>query len=135
MPTLDVYIYASKRDEHTLIAHAGTVQEDRAQKTRAGRVVPGAYQMRLPGGGMVFGQLVESLHGMDPHNVDITTIEAGLDPEQKRVAYQFLVDLDLALKHAAKVRAMRTGAIGGGQIGELYEDVSIRVKRDGQLLG
>ena len=130
MPTLDVYIHASKRGKDTTIANAGFVRDD--AKIR-GRLSPGAYNLKV--GGILFGQLIESLHGMDPHNVDITTIEAGLDPEQKRVAYQFLVDLDLALKHAAKVRAMRAGAIGGGQIGDLYENVTVQVKRDGQLLG
>lgn len=130
MPTLDVYVYASKRDEDTLIAHAGNVRDD---ITRAGKLSPGAYSMKV--GGTLFGQLVESLHGMDPHNVRIDMLEAGLDPGQRRVAYQFLVDMHLALQHAAKVRSMRSGAIGGGQIGELYENVRVVVKRDGQLIG
>lgn len=131
MPTLDVYIHASKRGEETTIANAGFVREDAT--SRAGKLLPGAYSMKV--GGTLFGQLVESLHGMDPHNVKIDMLEAGLDPGQRRVAYQFLVDMHLALAHAAKVRSMRSGAIGGGQIGELYENVRVVVKRDGQLIG
>lgn len=138
MPTLDVYVYATKRDDKDqLIAHAGWVRED---VTRAGRLLPGAYAMKV--GRLRFGTVVEGLDGMDPSNVDVAKLEASLDPGQRRVAYQFLVDLRLALEHSARVRVMRRPSVeqrtedsdGGTVVADLYDNVRIVIKKDGQAL-
>lgn len=138
MPTLDVYVYATKREEQGLIAHAGFVRDD---VERRGRLLPGAYAMKV--GRLRFGTIVEGLDGMDPANVDIAKLEASLDPGQRRLAYQFLVDLKLALNHCARVRTMRRASSeqvneqsdGGSTVADLYQnDFRVRIKKDGAWL-
>lgn len=141
MPTLDVYVHASKRDERGIIAHAGFVRDD---LERRGKLLPGAYAMKT--GKLTFGKTVEGLNGMDPYNVlqKLPELEAALDPGQKRIAYQFLVDLRLACEHCQRVRAMKRPSReqrietsdGGTRVADLYQnDFEIVVKRDGKLIG
>lgn len=142
MPTLDVYVHATKRDAaDQLIAHAGFVRDD---VSRRGRLHPGAYALKT--GKQTFGQMVEGLNGMDPYTVlavSLPALEAALEPPQKRIAYGFLTDLRLACEHCQRVRVMNRAAKeqqeesdGGTTIADLYQnDFRIVIKRDGVLIG
>lgn len=137
MITLDVTVRVTKhnrfvsQDERTLVHHVGQV----VAEPRRG---PDLYNLKS--GKLRFGQVVEGLHGMDPHNVltQLPNIAGALEPEQRRQAVKFLDNLKLACEWAQNVRVLRRPAViqrveqsdGATVVADLYQnDFELVVKR------
>lgn len=141
MITLDVTVQVTKHnrfvgeDQRTLVHHVGSVCTDPPRRQPNATPLYG-----LKSGRVTFGQVVEGLHGMDPHNVltRLPEITSALEPEQRRAAIKFLDQLKLACEWCQKVRVLRRPAViqrveqsdGNTVVADLYQnDFELVVKR------
>jgi hypothetical protein len=120
---LDVYIYARKRDQDTLIAHGGRLNDDSEAFTSSGPVT-------IRGEAPVIGDIIERFNGKDPAELLLAVDQLyAATPREDRFLLPALDDLRMACQHALKVTASDRVLEDGERVRDIYENVRVVVRK------